>query len=158
HMRDRSPEDKFRIQTRTGYPMLGVEIRVIDEHGKDVPADDTTVGEVVARSNVVMAGYWAQPEATDAVVVNGWVHTGDMAKLDDEDMIEVADRKKDLIISCGENVSLIEVEGMMYKHPSVLEAACIAVPDEEWGEAPMVIVVLKAGAKATEAELIEFCR
>jgi fatty-acyl-CoA synthase len=158
HMRDWSLEDKYRIQTRTGYPMLGTEIRVVDDEGMDVPADGATVGEVVARSNVVMAGYWRQPEATDAVIVDGWFHTGDMANLDSEGMIEVVDRKKDLIISGGENVSSIEVEGMFYKHPAVLEAACIAVPDEQWGEAPMVIVVLKEGASATEAELMEFCR
>jgi fatty-acyl-CoA synthase len=138
--------------------MLGTEIRVVDDDGRDVPADGKSVGEVVARTNVVMSGYWRQPEATDAVVVDGWFHTGDMANIDNEGMIEVVDRKKDLIISGGENVSSIEVEGMLYKHPAVLEAACIAVPDEQWGEAPMVIVALKEGANATEAELIEFCR
>jgi len=158
HMRDHTTDDKYRIQTRTGYPMIGTEIRVVDDQGIDVPADGTTVGEVMARSNVVMSGYWRQPEATDAVIVDGWFHTGDMANIDNEAMIEVVDRKKDLIISGGENVSSIEVEGMFYKHPAVLEAACIAVPDEQWGEAPMVIVVLKEGARATEAELMEFCR
>jgi fatty-acyl-CoA synthase len=155
---DLSDEEKLRVQTKTGYPMLGVDIRVIDDDGKDVAPDSGEVGEVIARSNVVMKGYWLQPEATDAVIVDGWFHTGDMALLDSEGFIEVVDRKKDLIISGGENVSSLEVEGLLYKHPAVLEAAIIAAPDERWGEVPAAIVVLKAGAEASETELIEFCR
>ena len=138
--------------------MLGVEIRVVGEDGTDVANDGETVGEVIARSNVVMAGYWRQPDATDAVIVDGWFHTGDMATLDAEGSIEIVDRKKDLIISGGENVSSIEVEGMLYKHPAVLEAACVAIPDEKWGETPAAIVVLKPGETATESDIIEFCR
>ena len=99
--------------------------------------DSGEVGEVITRANVVMAGYWRQPEATDAVIVDGWFHTGDMALLDSEGYIEVVDRKKDLIISGGENISSIEVEGFLYKHPAVLEAAVIAAPDERWGEVPV---------------------
>ena len=113
---------------------------------------------MIARSNVVMKGYWRQPDATEAVIVDGWFHTGDMATLDAEGYIEIVDRKKDLIISGGENVSSIEVEGMLYKHPAVLEAACVAIPDEKWGEAPAAIVVLKPGETASESEIIEFCR
>ncbi|MDQ3011612.1 MAG: AMP-binding protein, partial [Acidobacteriota bacterium] len=158
HMRDWPAEEKYRVQTRTGYTMLGVETRVVDEAGNDVPADNQTVGEVIARSNVVMKGYWRQPEATDSVIVDGWFHTGDMATMDSEGMIEIVDRKKDLIISGGENISSIEVEGMLYKHPAVLEAACIAIPDEKWGEVPAALVVLKEGMTATEAEIIQFCR
>ncbi len=158
HMQDWPTEEKYRMQTRTGYPMLGVDLRVVDDRGNDIAPDGQSVGEVIARSNVVMAGYWRQPEATDAMIVDGWFHTGDMATLDAEGTIEVVDRKKDLIISGGENVSSIEIEGVLYKHPAVLEAACIAVPDERWGEVPMAIVVLKPGASATEAELIAFCR
>jgi fatty-acyl-CoA synthase len=158
HMRDWPAEEKYRVQTRTGYPMIGVDIRVVDDAGRDIAPDGQQVGEVITRSNVVMAGYWRQPEATDAVIIDGWFHTGDMATLDEEGYIEVVDRKKDLIISGGENVSSIEIEGMLYKHPAVLEAACIAIPDERWGEAPGAMVVLKPGASATEAELIEFCR
>ncbi len=158
HMQDWSTDEKYRMQTRTGYPMPGVDIRVVDEQGNDVANDGQAVGEIIARSNVVMAGYWRQQDATDAAIVDGYFHTGDMANLDSEGTIEVVDRKKDVIISGGENVSSIEIEGMLYKHPSVLEAACIAVPDEKWGEAPGAIVVLKAGESATEANLIEFCR
>jgi len=158
HMKDWPAEEKYRVQTRTGYTMLGVETRVVDEEGKDVAPDGQQVGEVIARSNVVMKGYWRQPEATDAVIVDGWFHTGDMATMDAEGMIEIVDRKKDLIISGGENISSIEVEGMLYKHPAVLEAACIAIPDEKWGEVPAALVVFKSGMTATEAEIIEFCR
>jgi fatty-acyl-CoA synthase len=158
HMRDWPAEEKYRVQTRTGYQMLNVELRVVDENGRDIEADGQQVGEVITRSNVVMAGYWRQPEATDAVIVDGWFHTGDMATMDGEGMIEIVDRKKDLIISGGENVSSIEVEGMLYKHPAVLEAACIAIPHEQWGETIAAIVVLKPGMTVTEGEIIEFCR
>ncbi len=158
HMRGLPKEEQYRIQTRTGYSMLGVDLRVVDEDGKDVEADDQSVGEIIARSNVVMSGYWRQPEATDAVIVDGWFHTGDMATIDREGMVEIVDRKKDLIISGGENVSSIEVEGMLYKHPAVLEAACVAVPHEQWGETVAAVVVLKPGMTAAESEIIEFCR
>src|SRR5204862_5984201 len=153
------PEDhKLRVQAKTGYPMIGVDVRVVDDAGRDVAPDSNEVGEVIARANVVMKGYWRQTEATDAVIVDGWFHTGDMALMDSQGFIEVVDRKKDLIISGGENISSIEVEGLLYKHPAVLEAAVVAAPDERWGEVPYAIVVLKPGASATESELAEFCR
>jgi fatty-acyl-CoA synthase len=158
HMDDWPVADKLRVQAKTGYPMIGVDVRVVSDDGRDVEADSGEVGEVIARANVVMAGYWRQPEATAAVIVDGWFHTGDMALIDSEGFIEVVDRKKDLIISGGENISSIEVEGFLYKHPSVLEAAIIAAPDERWGEVPYAVVVLKPGAEASESELIEFCR
>ncbi|HKQ05888.1 MAG TPA: long-chain-fatty-acid--CoA ligase [Blastocatellia bacterium] len=153
------PEDhKLRVQAKTGYPMIGVDVRVIDDAGRDVAPDSNEVGEVIARANVVMKGYWRQTEATDAVIRDGWFHTGDMALIDSHGFIEVVDRKKDLIISGGENISSIEVEGFLYKHPSVLEAAVVAAPDERWGEVPFAIVVLKSGATASEADLVAFCR
>ncbi|MEN3331596.1 MAG: hypothetical protein V7641_961 [Blastocatellia bacterium] len=157
-MDDWPEDDKLRVQAKTGYPMIGVDVRVVDEAGRDVAPDSGAVGEVIARANVGMKGYWRQPEATDAVLVDGWFHTGDMALIDSEGFIEVVDRKKDLIISGGENISSIEVEGFLYKHPSVLEAAVVAAPDERWGEVPFAIVVLKPGAQADEADLIAFCR
>jgi fatty-acyl-CoA synthase len=158
HMDEWPAEQRSRVQAKTGYPMIGVDIRVVDDEGRDVEVDGGEAGEVIARSNVVMKGYWRQPEATDAVIVDGWFHTGDMALLDSEGYIEVVDRKKDLIISGGENISSIEVEGLLYKHPAVLEAAVVAAPDERWGEVPFAIVVLKPGGTATENELIDFCR
>jgi fatty-acyl-CoA synthase len=158
HMDDWPVDQKSRVQAKTGYPMIGVDIRVVDDSGRDVKPDSGEVGEVITRANVVMKGYWRQPEATDAVIVDGWFHTGDMAVLDSEGFIEVVDRKKDLIISGGENISSIEVEGFLYRHPAVLEAAVIAAPDERWGETVCALVVLKPGAEASEDELIEFCR
>ena len=158
HMQDWPEEQKLRTQTKTGYPMIGVDIRVVDDGGRDVKLDSGEVGKVITRGNVVMAGYWRQPQATDAVIVDGWFHTGDMAVIDSEGYIEVVDRKKDLIISGGENISSIEVEGFLYKHAAVLEAAVIAAPDERWGETVCALVVLKPGASATEHELIDFCR
>jgi fatty-acyl-CoA synthase len=158
HMDNWPSERRVQVQAKTGYPMIGVDLRVVDDEGRDVKPDSGEVGEVIARSNVVMGGYWRQPEATDAVIVDGWFHTGDMATLDSEGYIEVVDRKKDLIISGGENISSIEVEGLLYKHPAVLEAAVVALPDERWGEVPCAIVVLKQGTQATGDELIEFCR
>ena len=153
------PEDhKLRAQAKTGYPMIGVDVRVVDDEGHDVRPDSNEVGEVICRANVVMKGYWRQPEATDAVIRDGWFHTGDMALIDGEGFIEVVDRKKDLIISGGENISSIEVEGFLYKHPAVLEAAVVAAPDERWGEVPYAIVVPKPGAEVSEADLIAFCR
>jgi fatty-acyl-CoA synthase len=158
HMRTWSAEEQLRVQTRTGYPMLGVDLRVVDSEQREVPADGATVGEIVARSNVVMEGYWRQPEATQAVLGDGWFHTGDMATIDTEGMVEIVDRQKDLIISGGENISSIEIEGMLYQHPAVLEAACIAVPDPTWGETPAALVVLKPGQTVAEEEIIQFCR
>jgi acyl-CoA synthetase (AMP-forming)/AMP-acid ligase II len=158
HMRDWPAEQRYRVQAKTGYPMLSVDLRVVDDDGRDVEPDTGEVGEVIARSNVVMSGYWRQPDATAAVIKDGWFHTGDMAMVDSEGYIEVCDRKKDLIISGGENISSIEVEGLLYKHPAVLEAAVVAAPDERWGEVPYAIVVLKQGRQATDAELIEFTR
>lgn len=158
NMDDWPEEQKLRVQAKTGYPMIGVDIRVVDDGGNDVKPDSGEVGEVITRANVVMKGYWQQPEATDAVIVDGWFHTGDMALIDSEGFIEVCDRKKDLIISGGENISSIEVEGLLYKHPAVLEAAVVAAPDERWGEVPYALVVLKPGATATESDLTDFCR
>src|SRR5436853_89009 len=157
-MDDWPDQEKLRFQTKTGYPMIGVDVRVVDDSGIDVKPDSGEVGEVIARANVVMSGYWRQPKATEAVIVDGWFHSGDMAMLDSEGFFEVCERKKDLIISGGENIASIEVEGFLYKHSSVLEAAVVAAPDERWGEAPYAIVVLKPGAAVSEADLIAFCR
>jgi len=158
HMDDWPEEEKLRVQAKTGYPMIGVDIRIVDDKGTDLKPDSGEVGEVITRANVIMKGYWRQPAATDSVIVDGWFHTGDMALLDGDGYIEVVDRKKDLIISGGENISSIEVEGFLYKHHAVLEAAVIGVPDDRWGETVCALVVLKPDAAASEEELIEFCR
>ena len=112
----------------------------------------------MARSNVVFEGYWQQPEATAAAIVDGWFHTGDGGFLDDDNYLTISDRKKDVIISGGENVSSIEVEDALCSHPQVAEAAVIGVPDDKWGETVTALVVLAPGANVTEADLIEHCR
>ena len=124
----------------------------------DVPIDGETLGEVVMRGNNVMTGYFEQPEATAEAFRGGWFHSGDLAVWHPDGYIELRDRKKDIIISGGENISTIEVEQAVAQHPAVLECAVVAIPDEKWGERPKAFVTLKPGAQATEAEIIEHCR
>ena len=138
-------EERARLLARTGVPALGVQIRV-DEHG-----------EVLARSNHVFEGYWEQPAETAKAIVDGWFHTGDGGHMDGPYLV-ISDRKKDVIITGGENVSSIEIEDCLFQHPAVAEAAVIGVPDEKWGETIKALVVLKPGTAATEQELIDFCR
>jgi fatty-acyl-CoA synthase len=151
-------EERFARQAMTGYAMPGVELRVVDSHDEDVPKDGRTIGEIIARSDGVMKGYWRQPEASAEALRGGWLHTGDMAVWDEEGYILIVDRKKDVIITGGENVSSLEAEKALLSHPAILEAAVVPVPDEKWGELPKALVVLKIGAQAGEIELIEHCR
>jgi len=151
-------EQRYVGQSMTGYAFPGVEIRVVDGNDNDVPRDGQTMGEIVARSDGVMEGYWRQPDASAEALRGGWFHTGDMATLNEEGYLLIVDRKKDIIVSGGENISSLEVEKAILAHPAVLEAGVIPVPDEKWGEVPKALVVLKPNAAATEAELIEFCR
>jgi fatty-acyl-CoA synthase len=149
---------RFAGEASTGYAFPGMELRVVDADDKDVPRDGKTVGEVIARSDGVMQGYWNQPEATAQVMRGGWFHTGDMATWGEDGYLLVVDRKKDIIVSGGENISSLEVEKAFLAHPAVLELAVIPVPDSRWGEVPKALVVLKPGAKASEEDLIDFCR
>ena len=149
---------RFEKQASTGHAIPGVEIRVVDPDDNDVPRDGKTIGEIVARSDGVMAGYWKQPEATAQVMRNGWFHTGDMATLDENGYALIVDRKKDIIVSGGENISSLEVEKALLAHPGIYEVAVIPVPDERWGEVPKALVVMKPGVVATDAEILEFCR
>jgi fatty-acyl-CoA synthase len=126
--------------------------------GNEVAHDGVSMGEILARGDGVMEGYWHQPDGTKAAMAGGWFHTGDIATVDANNYLQIVDRKKDIIISGGENISSLEVERVLLAHPSVYEAVVIPVPDEKWGEAPKALVVLKLGARATAAELIEFCR
>jgi fatty-acyl-CoA synthase len=143
---DLNPGDRARRLVRTGAPALGVQIAIDDE------------GEVLARSNVVMDGYWNQPEATAAAIVDGWFHTGDGGGVDDESYLMISDRKKDVIISGGENVSSIEVEEVLFQHPAVAEVAVIGVPDDKWGELVAALVVVAPGSEVSPDELTAFCR
>jgi len=155
---DRSEEEQARYMAKTGLPVLGCEVRVVDEQGKDVPRDGETPGEIIARGDNVMKGYWRRPEETAQTIRDGWLHTGDVATVDAEGYISIVDRAKDIIISGGENISSVEIEDTLYEHPSVLEVAVIAAPDPQWGEIPVAIISLKPGAAATEEEIIRFSR
>jgi fatty-acyl-CoA synthase len=150
--------ERYAHQATTGYPVPGVEIRVVDADGKDVAHDGAAIGEVIARSDGVMQGYWQQPEATVHALRGGWFHTGDMATMNPDGYILVVDRAKDIIVSGGENISSLELEKTLAAHPSVYESAVIPVPDARWGEVPKALVVLKPGTAATDQELLEFCR
>ncbi len=147
-----------QLQAMTGYGMLGVEMRVADAEGRDVPRDRRSVGEIVVRSDVVMEGYWNQPAETRQVMAGGWFHTGDLATWDEEGMFLIVDRKKEIIVSGGENISSLEVEKALLAHPAVYEVAVIPVPDEKWGEVPKALVALKPGQQVAEEELISFAR
>jgi fatty-acyl-CoA synthase len=143
---DLTPSERAVRLGRAGAPALGIELEV------------DSSGEVLARGNVILKGYWNQPDATAEALAGDWFHTGDGGALDDESYLTISDRKKDVIISGGENVSSIEVEDTLFSHPAVAEVAVIGVPDERWGETVMALVVLQSGAEVNEAELIEYCR
>jgi len=151
-------DPRYIAQAKTGYAIAGVELRVADFNDDDVPHDGKTMGEILARSDGVMEGYWQQPSATAEVMRGGWLHTGDMATIDEDGSILIVDRKKDIIVSGGENISSLEVEKALSAHPAVYEAAVIPVADDKWGEVPKGLVVLKPGSMLSETELIEFCR
>ncbi|MGB7281169.1 MAG: AMP-binding protein, partial [Candidatus Acidiferrum sp.] len=151
-------EQRYAGRAMTGYAFPGTELRVVDANDNDVPADGQAIGEIITRSDSVMQGYWHQPEASAEALRGGWFHTGDMATINEEGYLLIVDRKKDIIVSGGENISSLELEKAILAHPAVLEAGVIPVPDDKWGEVPKALVVLKPDATVTESELIEFCR
>jgi len=146
------------IRSSAGLPLPGVEVAILDDAGLALPHDGVAIGEICARGNVVMAGYWKQPEATHQAIVDGWLHTGDVGMIDPNGYVHIVDRKKDIIITGGENVSSLEIEKAICEAPAVLECAVISVPDRVWGEIPAALVVLKQGAELTESALIEHCK
>jgi fatty-acyl-CoA synthase len=154
-----SPGDRAVVKARQGVELLtSGELRVVDDKGREVAADGQHLGEIVVRGNAVMQGYYHDPEATERVMGDGWFHTGDAAVVHPDGYTEIRDRLKDVIISGGENISSVEVEGTLLRHPAVQEAAIVGLPHERWGEAPYAFVVLRAGSSATPEELIEFTR
>jgi fatty-acyl-CoA synthase len=157
--RDLPAAERAVIKARQGVELLTAgEMRVVDAEGHEVAKDGQSLGEIVFRGNVIMRGYYNDPEATQKVMGDGWFHTGDAAVMHPDGYVEIRDRIKDVIISGGENISSVEVEGVLLRHPAVQEAAIVGLPHEKWGEAPHAFVVLKAGAAATEAELIAHTR
>ncbi|HYU11201.1 MAG TPA: acyl-CoA synthetase [Stellaceae bacterium] len=158
---DSLPEDqRARLKARQGvtYPVLDGLMVGDPETLAPVPSDGTTMGEIFMRGNIVMKGYLKNPKATEEAFAGGWFHSGDLAVMHPDGYIEIKDRSKDIIISGGENISTIEVEDVLYRHPAVLEAAVVAKPDERWGETPCAFVTLKDGARAEAGEIIAFCR
>jgi fatty-acyl-CoA synthase len=158
---DDLPEaERARVKSRQGvrYPMLEALTVADSQSLEPVPWDGATMGEVLMRGHIVMKGYLKNPKATDEAFAGGWFHSGDLGVMHPDGYIELKDRSKDIIISGGENISTIEVEGVLYRHPAVLEAAVVARPDEKWGETPCAFVTLRDGASATEDALIAFCR
>jgi fatty-acyl-CoA synthase len=154
------PAQRAQMKRRQGVPYpLEEAVTVLDPNTmREVPRDGETIGEVMFRGNIVMKGYLKNEKATQEAFAGGWFHTGDLGVLDEHGYIIIKDRSKDIIISGGENVSSVEVEDVLYKHPAVLFAAVVAKPDPKWGEVPCAFIELKEGAKATEAEIIAFCR
>ena len=155
HIVDGTPEQVRRLNS-VGKEALGVEVRVVNAGDEDVLPGE--IGEIVARGPNIMLGYWRMPEATAAAVVDGWMHTGDLATVDEENYIYIVDRSKDMIISGGENVYSVEVENALYTHPAVLECAVIGIPHSSWGEAVHAVVVLKPGMSVSDEELMAHAR
>jgi fatty-acyl-CoA synthase len=154
-----SPDERAAIKARQGVELVtSGELCVVDSEGREVAPDGQTMGEIRVRGNVVMRGYFNDPAATSAVMRDGWFRTGDAAVVHPDGYVEIRDRIKDVIISGGENISSVEVEGTLLRHPAVQEVAVVGLPDEEWGEAPHAFVVLRAGAESTEGELRQFAR
>jgi fatty-acyl-CoA synthase len=152
-------QHKATIKARQGVELItSGELSVLDEEGNEVKHDGETIGEIVVRGNVVMKGYFQDPEATSKAIRNGWFFSGDAAVVHPDGYVEIRDRLKDVIISGGENISSVEVEGVLLRHPAIQEVGVVGLPDERWGETPHAYVVLREGAKTTEQEIIEFAR
>jgi len=149
-------DDRLRHQCMAGWPLPCCEVRVVDSDMRDVARDMLAIGEVVMRGDNIMDGYFKEPRATQDVFTDGWLHTGDMAVWDEENYIHIVDRKKDIIISGGENISSIEVERAIFAHPNVLECAVVSCPDPRWGEVPAAFIVLKPGRQLGETEMFDF--
>jgi long-chain acyl-CoA synthetase len=148
--------EKWAAVKSAGRPIVGVDVRVVDTEDRQLPPYE--IGEVIARGDNVMMGYWKREEITANTLRNGWLHTGDLGAFDERGYLHILDRAKDMIKTGGENVYSPEVETVLYRHPSVLEAAIIGIPDEKWGEAIRAVVVLRPGCEATGEEIITFCR
>ena len=149
-------EEQIERLKSAGIPRTDIEVKVFDENDNEIPRGET--GEIVVRGNVVMAGYWKNPKATRETLRHGWLHTGDLGKMDERNYIYLLDRAKDMVISGGENIYTREVEDVILCHPAIHEVSVFGVPDEKWGEAVKAVVSLKPGMKASEQEIIDFCK
>ena len=156
---EKDEEERANLLARQGQGYVTADlVRVVDENMNDVPLDGETMGEIVMHGNMVAKGYFENEEETEEAFEGGWYHSGDMAVWHPDGYADIRDRDKDVIISGGENISTIEVEQTVMKHPAVMEAAVVAIPSEKWGERPKAFVTLKQGEEATEEEIIDFCK
>jgi fatty-acyl-CoA synthase len=153
-------QERARLKSRQGVPFVTTQyMDVVDPVSmQPVPRDGQTIGEIVMRGNNVMLGYYKDPEATNTAFIGGWFHSGDLAVMHSDEYVQIMDRKKDIIISGGENISTVEIENVIFRHPEVLEVAVIPVPDEKWGEVPKAFVVPKNGTQPSAQNIIEFCK
>ncbi|MHB8091991.1 MAG: long-chain-fatty-acid--CoA ligase [Syntrophales bacterium] len=158
HLRRLPPEEQLRFKSKTGREFIAVALKVVNDAGGEVKKDEKEVGEIIVQGDTVTPGYWQLPEETAKAIRDGWLYTGDMAVMDEEGYVTIVDRKKDMIVTGGENVYSTEVENALYMHKAVLECAVVGVPDEKWGETVHATVVLKPGISATADELISFCK
>jgi acyl-CoA synthetase (AMP-forming)/AMP-acid ligase II len=158
HLKQLPQHRQLEIKSRTGRPFIGVELKVVRTDGSEVAWDDREVGEIIVRGPTVTPGYWQQPEATAQAIKDGWLHTGDLAVVDEFGYVNIVDRIKDMIITGGENVYSTEVEHILYEHPAVLECAVIGIPDSAWGEAVKAVVVVRQGYTLEQSELIDFAK
>jgi acyl-CoA synthetase (AMP-forming)/AMP-acid ligase II len=158
HLKKLPPEEQFQFKAKTGREFIGVSLKVVRENGEEVRPDDQEVGEIIVKGDTITKGYWKLAEETQEAIKKGWLHTGDLAVMDEEGYVNIVDRKKDMIVTGGENVYSTEVENVLYRFPKTLEAAVFGIPDEKWGEAVHAAVVLKEGQQASEEEIIRFCK
>ncbi|MHB8842940.1 MAG: long-chain-fatty-acid--CoA ligase [Candidatus Aquicultor sp.] len=158
HLKTLPPEKQFQFKARTGRAFIGVSLKVVRENGQEVRPDDQEVGEIIVQGDTITQGYWKLPEETQKAIKNGWLYTGDLAVIDAEGYVNIVDRKKDMIVTGGENVYSTEVENVLYQIPQILETAVFGIPDEQWGEAVHAAIVLKEGQQASKEEIIHFCK
>jgi fatty-acyl-CoA synthase len=158
HLAGLPDEEQLKIKSKTGREFITVQLKVVREDGKEVAKNEQEVGEIIVKGATVTPGYWRLPEETQQAIKDGWLYTGDLAVMDEEGYVTIVDRKKDMILTGGENVYSTEIENVLYMHPAILEAAVVGAPHETWGEIVKAIVVLKEGIEATEEEIIAFCK
>jgi fatty-acyl-CoA synthase len=158
NMKALSFEERLRYKVTTGRPFYGVELKVVREDGTEVTPDEEEVGEILAKGETITPGYWRMPEETSERIVDGWLHTKDLAVVNPEGYVTIVDRKDDVILSGGENIYSVEVDDVLYAHPSILEAAVFGLPDPVWGERVAAAVVLKEHEDVKDEEIINFCK
>lgn len=149
---------EYRAKKTWGFPMLGVEFRVVDAEGKDLPWDAESVGELLVRGDMVMKGYYDHPDETEEILKGGWYHSGDLVSMGPDGSLFIKDRKKEIIISGGENISSLEIEQVLYSHPDILECAVVGKPHDKWGEVPVAFVVLRKGIELASQDIIHFAK